>query len=259
MGVGMDEAEGAADMFYDIPNRSCEFALLESGVPRGYWRAVNTTHTVFAVESMIDELARRASRDPLEYRLALIDKVRVDKPPQSVRFPFNPDRMKAVLRLAGEKAGWGGGLPAGHAQGVACSYDHVTYVAEVVELSVARGALQVHRVVCAADAGPIVNPLGARAQVEGAITQGLSAVLHERITISGAAVEQDNFDRYRLLRVNEAPGRIEVHFIETDTPPTGLGEPALPPLGPAVANAIHEATGRRLRSLPLGPQLGSAG
>jgi isoquinoline 1-oxidoreductase beta subunit len=255
-GYGSGESNGASDMSYRIPNRSCEYTMLPSGVTRGWWRAVHTTHTVFAVESFIDELAARAGKDPVEYRLALIDQLPKGAPNQSKEFPFKPERLKGVLTLAAEKAGWGKPLPPGHALGVACAIDHLSYAAEVVEVSEVEGKIRIHRVVCAADCGPVINPDGARSQLQGGITQALSVALKERITVSGGAVEQGNYDRYPILRIHEAPPVIETYFAETDTHPTGLGEPAVPPLAPALANAIARATGKRLRSLPLQIQLG---
>jgi isoquinoline 1-oxidoreductase beta subunit len=252
-GWGRGEADGASNMSYRIPNRSCEYTLLASGVPRGWWRAVSTTHTVFAVESMIDELAERAGKDPVEYRLALIDQL----PPSErasggdTEFGFDPERLKGVVRLAAEKAGWGRTLPPGHGMGIACGFDHLSYAAEVMEVSVIDDRLRIHRVVCAGDAGPVLNPLGARAQLEGGVIQGLSAALKERITIAAGGVVQGNFDGYSLLRINEAPLAVESYFVETDTHPTGFGEPAVPPAAPALANAIARATGKRLRTLPL--------
>ena len=248
-GFGGDESDGASNMPYRIPNRSCEYTLLESGVPRGWWRAVHTTHTVFAVESFLDELAAATGKDPVEYRLALIDQI--PGAPGESSFPFEPGRLKGVLQLAAEKAGWGKPLPAGHAMGVAVARDHLIYAAEVVEVSVENGKLRIHKVVCAADCGPVLNPTGARAQVEGGIILGLSAALHERITIAGGAVEQRNFNDYRVLRINEAPLLIETHFVDTDGHPLGLGEPAVPPLAPALANAIARASGQRPRRLPF--------
>jgi isoquinoline 1-oxidoreductase beta subunit len=248
---GGDESDGAGNMSYRIPNRSSEYTLLDSGVPRGWWRAVSTTHATFAVESFIDELAEAAGKDPVAYRLALIDRIPVDNPAPSKQFPFDPERLKGVLRLAAEKAGWGRTLPAGRGMGVACGIDHLSYAAEVVEVSVEPGRLLVHRVVCAADCGPVINPTGARAQLEGGIVQALSAATKERITIAGGGVEQRNFDTYEILRFADAPAAIETHFVETDTHPTGLGEPAVPPLAAALANAIYRATGKRPRSLPI--------
>jgi isoquinoline 1-oxidoreductase subunit beta len=248
---GTGESLGVSDMPYRIPNRSSEFTALESMLPRGSWRAVHTTHTIFAVESFIDELALAAKQDPLAYRLALID-ANTPHPADGKEFPFDAERLKAVLRLAAEKAGWGGPMPAGHARGIACARDHLSYSAEVVEVSVENDEVKVHRIVIAADCGPIVNPLGARAQLEGGVTQALSAALHERITVSAGGVDQGNFDTYPVLRISEAPPVIETHFVDSkEERPTGLGEPSIPPLAPALANAIARASGMRLRSLPF--------
>jgi isoquinoline 1-oxidoreductase beta subunit len=250
-GWGPNEADGSGNMSYRVPNRSCEYTLLESGVTRGWWRAVSTTHGVFAVESMIDELAALAGKDPVAYRLALIDKLPTNSPPDSKEFPFDPVRLKGVLQLAADKAGWGRKLPAGRGMGVACGFDHLSYAAHVIEASVEKGRVRIHRVVCAADGGPVINPAGARAQLEGGLMQGLSAALKEKITIVGGAVTQRNYDGYSLLRINEAPAVVEVHFVETDTHPTGFGEPAVPPAAPALANALFQATGKRFRTLPI--------
>jgi isoquinoline 1-oxidoreductase beta subunit len=248
---GTGESLGASDMPYHIPNRSSEFTPLESMLPRGSWRAVHTTHTIFAVESFIDELALAAKKDPLAYRLALID-AKTPHPADSKEFPFDAERLKAVLRLAAEKAGWGAPLPPGRARGIACARDHLSYSAEVVEVSVERDTVNVHKIIIAADCGPIVNPLGARAQLEGGVTQALSAALHERITVSAGAVDQSNFDTYPVLRISEAPPVIETYFVDgKEERPTGLGEPSIPPLAPALANAIARASGTRLRSLPF--------
>ncbi len=250
-GWGRGETDGGANMLYRIPNRKWEYTLLDSGVPRGWWRAVHTTHNTFVVETMMDELAARAGQDPVAFRLALIDQLPADAPSQSRQFPFDPERLKGVLRLAAEKAGWGRSLPAGSGMGIACGIDHLSYAAVVIEVSVVNDRLKVERAVCAVDCGPVLNPVGARAQIEGGVTQGLSAALKERITIAGGAVEQQNFDTYHLIRMREVPPIIEAHFIETDTHPTGLGEPSVPPTPPALANAIAAATGRRYRTLPL--------
>jgi isoquinoline 1-oxidoreductase beta subunit len=250
-GWGPNEADGAGNMSYRMANRSCEYTLLDSGAPRGWWRAVSTTHGVFATESMIDEVAAAAGKDPVEFRLAMIDRLTAPQPADSKEFPLDPERLKGVVRTAAEKAGWGRPLPAGHGMGIACSYDHLGYAAEVFEVSLIGGRLRIHRIVCAADSGPIMNPTGARAQIEGGIIQGLSAALRERLTVKGGAIVERNFDGYRLLRINEAPVAIETHFVETDTHPTGLGEPSVPPVAPALANAIFRASGRRLRTLPL--------
>jgi isoquinoline 1-oxidoreductase beta subunit len=156
-----------------------------------------------------------------------------------------------VLRLAAEKAGWGKSLPAGHAMGIACGRDHRSYAAEVVELAKAGSGVRIVRIVCAVDCGPVMNPTGARAQVEGGIVMALSAATKEAITIAGGGVEQDSLARYPLLRITEAPPSIETHFVETDAHPTGLGEPSVPPLAPALANALAKLTGKRPRGMPF--------
>ncbi|MCG8423463.1 MAG: xanthine dehydrogenase family protein molybdopterin-binding subunit [Proteobacteria bacterium] len=248
---GVSESNGASDMLYRVPNRSCEYTYLPSGVTRGWWRAVHTTHTTFAVESFIDELAEKAGKDPYEYRMHLIDELTVDRPKPNKEFPWDPARLKGVLKLAAEKAGWGKTMPKGRAMGIACGIDHLSYAAVVIELSTASGKPLIHRVVCAADCGPVLNPNGGRAQLEGGLVQGLSAALKEKITIVGGRVQQNNFDSYSILRINEAPTVIETHFANTDAHPTGLGEPSVPPTAPALANAIYRATGKRPRSLPI--------
>jgi isoquinoline 1-oxidoreductase subunit beta len=252
-GFGPDEAEGVANMYYRVPHRKSEYTLLRSGVPRGWWRAVHTTHTIFATESFLDELAEAAGQDPLAYRLALIDRMPATHPPSAERAVFVPQRMKDCLALAASKAGWGRPLPAGRGRGLACGgFDHRSYAAVVIEASAERGRIIVHRAVCAFDCALVVHPDGARAQVEGAITQGLSAALHERITIDGGRAVETNFHSYPLLRIHEAPASIEVHFVDRpDAQLSGVGESALPPVAPALANALYRATGHRLRELPL--------
>ena len=252
-GLGSSEGEGLANAFYRVPHRKSEYTLLRSGVPRGWWRAVNTTHTTFALESFLDELAAAAGADPLDYRLALIDQPPAGRHDADAELRFVPDRMKRCLALAAERAGWGRALPAGHGLGLACGgFDHMSYAAMVVEASMAAGRVAVHRVVCAVDCGTVIHPSGARAQIEGAVTQGLSAALYERMAIDGGRAMDTNFHSYRLLRFHEAPARIDVHFVDRPgVRVTGLGEPALPPVAPALANALYRATGRRLRELPL--------
>lgn len=248
---GVSESDGGGNMLYRIPNRSCEYTYLPSHVTRGWWRAVHTTHNTFAVEVFLDELAERAGIDPVEYRLNLIGPLEVERPSFPEDFPADPERLKGVVRLAAEKAGWGRRLPEGHGMGIACGIDHLSYAAEVVEVSARNGELAIERVVCAADCGPVLNPDGGRAQIEGGIHQGLSAALGERLTVKDGAIEQGNFDAYSVLRMRRAPRTIEVHFAETDAHPTGLGETGVPSVAPALANAIYAATGRRYRTLPI--------
>jgi len=249
-GLGREESAGISDSFYRVPHRKSEYTLLRSGVPRGWWRSVTVTHTIFAIESFVDELAEAAGQDPLAYRLALIDRPPSAGPEER---PFAPERMKHCLQLAAERAGWGQPLPPGRGRGLACAdFDRTTYAAVVIEASAPRGRPIVHRVVCAVDCGTVIHPDGGRAQVEGSIIHGLSAALGERITVDRGGVNETNFDRYRLLRFHEAPAAIEVHFVDRpDARVTGLGEPALPPVAPALANALYRATGKRLRDLPF--------
>lgn len=249
---GAEEAEGVGDTFYRVPHRSSGHTPLHAQLRRGYWRAVHTTHATFAIESFIDELAAAAGRDPLDYRLALIDRVPVDNPRQSKDHPFDPARLRACLRKAAHEAGWSEPASRGRARGLACAIDHRSYAALVLDVSLADGQLLIHRATCAVDCGRVINPDGARAQVEGAIVQGLSAALGEAITVQQGRVRESNFHQYALLRLPQAPLRIDTHFLEDDAYRlTGLGEPALPIVAPALANALARLTGKRQRTLPL--------
>lgn len=227
--------EGAADMAYAIPAFRAEYAPVETGVPVGFWRAVGFSENVFVVESFLDELAHAAKADPLAFRLALLSEA---------------PRNRRVLALAAEKAGWGKPTPNGVFRGLAQTRAFSTYSAQVAEVSVEGGAIRVHRVVAAVDCGTVVNPDIVRAQVEGGIIFGLSAALHQQITLSKGRVRETNFHELKLLRMHETP-EIEVHIVDSQEPPTGIGEPGLPPIAPAVANAVFAATGIRLRRLPL--------
>jgi len=238
MKEGIDETatEGISDMAYAIPNRQVEWHPAPSGVPVLWWRSVGHSHNAFVVESFLDELAHAAGRDPLEVRLELFG----DAP-----------RQKRVLELAAAKAGWGNPAPAGRARGLAVHASFGSFVAQVAEVSVSgKGEIRVHRVVAAIDCGPIVNPETIRAQIEGAIVYGLSAALHGEITFEKGRVQQSNFHDYTPLRMSEMP-EVEVHIVESKESMGGVGEPGLPPIAPAVANAIFAATGKRLRSLPF--------
>ena len=228
--------EGATDIPYDIANVEVEWVKVDTPVPIGMWRSVGHSQNAFVIESFIDELATFAKKDPLEYRLSLLN---------------NAPKHKAVLKLCAEKAGWGKRLAEGHYCGIAVHKSYYTYVAHVVELSIEEhGRIKVHKVTSAIDCGTVVNPDIVKAQIEGAIVFGLSATLKNSITIKNGRVEQSNFNDYPLLRFNEMP-EVEVHFIQSDQPPTGVGEPGVPPVAPAVANAIFSATGKRIRKLPI--------
>jgi isoquinoline 1-oxidoreductase beta subunit len=229
--------EGAAGSAYvaAIPHHRIDFNKVEVGVPVLWWRSVGNTHTAFAVESFVDELAHAAKRDPLEFRRALLAKA---------------PRVRAVLDLAAEKAGWGSPVPPGRARGLAVHESFGSIVAQVAEVSVDGGRIRVHRVVAAIDCGVYVNPLGVRAQVESAIAFGLGAALHGELNIREGRVQESNFHDYRILRLHEMP-QVEVHIVESREKSGGVGEPGTPPIAPAVANAVFALTGKRLRELPF--------
>ncbi len=233
--VDPTSVEGASSMAYDIPNLHFEHAVMEHPVPVGAWRSVGNSQNVFMTEAFFDELARAAGKDPFTLRRDLLAKT---------------PRQRAVLELAAEKAGWGKPLPRGHFHGIAQSKSFETYCAEVAEVSVEGTSVRVHRVVAAVDCGTVVNPDLARAQVESAIVFGLGAALRQEITFERGAVQQKNFDGFEPLRMAETP-EIEVHLVPSTEHPTGLGEPGLPPIAPAVANAVLAATGRPVRALPF--------
>lgn len=235
-GVDDSSVEGAANIPYAIANVRVDLHTTEAGVPIHVWRSVGNSHTAYAVETMIDELAAAAGKDPVAFRLALLK----DKP-----------RHAGVLRLAAEKAGWDKSLPNGAARGVAVHESFGSYVAQVVELHLADdGAVTVDRVVIAVDCGRVVNPDIVRTQMEGAMGFGLSAALYSELTLEKGAVTQGNFDDFEVLRFPAMP-KVEVHIVDSAAKPTGVGEPAVPPTGPAVANAVAALTGKRIRRLPM--------
>ncbi len=235
-----------------VTNYRFEQSILSTNVPTSWMRAPGSNGLAFVMQSFIDELAHAAQRDPLEFRLALLGDDRKVPGQRPNDPPYDTGRMKGVLKLAAEKGEWGKKLPRGSGQGIAFHFSHLGYIAEVVEVSVAKdGALTVHSVVAAVDVGPIINLSGAENQVQGSIIDGLSAAWLQEITLAQGRVQQSNFHDYPLLRIEAAPPRVDVHFIKSDNPPTGLGEPALPPLPPALCNAIFAATGKRVRKLPL--------
>lgn len=234
-GVDHTSVEGASNLPYKVPNLSVGLTTTDVKVPVLWWRSVGSTQNAYAGEVFIDEVAEAAGADPVEFRLGLL----TDKP-----------RHAEVLRLAAEKAGWGKPLPEGRHHGVAVHESFASFVAQVAEVSVYGGDIRVHRVVCAVDCGTAINPDTIRAQIEGGIGFGLGAIMSEEITLTGGEVDQGNFDSYEPLRIDAMP-EVEVHIVQSDAPPTGVGEPGVPPIGPAVANAVFRATGRRLRMLPF--------
>ena len=242
----------AAFIPYQTPNYRVEYTLAESGVPRAWWRSVEHSTSGFVVESFVDELAAAAGADPVEFRLRLIggDRKIPDFTNPKEGKPLDTARLKGVLKLASEKAGWGSSLPQGVARGIAGYFSFETYTAAVAEVSVKHGTLKIHRLVYAVDCGRAVNPEGIRAQVEGAAIYGLSAALHDAITIEGGRVVQSNFNNYQMPRIADTP-KIEVYIVPSKEEPTGIGEPGLPVVAASVCNAIYALTKKRIRKLPI--------
>ncbi|MEJ2347327.1 MAG: xanthine dehydrogenase family protein molybdopterin-binding subunit [Gammaproteobacteria bacterium] len=234
-GIDNTSVEGAANLPYAIPNLHVTYAMVNPGVPVGFWRSVGSSQNAYITECFLDEVAAAAGKDPFELRRHLLR----DKP-----------RHRKVLETAAQMAGWGRPLPKGRFRGVAVAEAFTSYCAQVAEVSVAGGQVRVHRVVCAIDCGTVVNPNTVEAQMESAIVYGLTAALKGEITIKGGAVQQGNFDDYQMLRMNEMP-EVEVHIVRNGEAPGGIGEPGTPPIAPAVANAVFAATGKPVRSLPI--------
>ena len=255
---GLGEFGTGATVPYATPNIRIEYTLAHSSAPRAWWRSVEHSSSGFVVESFVDELAAAERQDPLAFRLKLIGESR--KIPQfggePDSLPLDTARLKGVLQLAAQKAGWDWNKPRpkGDGIGIAGFYSFHTYVAAVAEVSAKPGELpKIKRFVCAVDCGRAVNPNGVRAQVESAAIYALTAILKEAITVERGRVVQSNFNDYDMIRMNEAPP-IEVYLVKSDEKPTGIGEPTVPVIAPALCNAIFHATGKRLRRLPLRAQ-----
>ena len=228
--------EGAHNLPYSIPNFQVDWVRKEMGVPVGFWRSVGSSHTAFSTECFLDELANAAGKDPLDYRLSLLDA---------------KSRYVGVLKLAAEKAGWGSKPAAGKGRGIAVHESFGSYVAQVADVTVsADGKVRVDRVVCAVDCGQVVNPDTVAAQMESGIVFGLTAALYGEITIKDGRIQQKNFTDYKMLRMNEMP-KVEVYIVPSTEKHGGVGEPGTPPIAPAVCNAIFAASGKRVRSLPI--------
>lgn len=258
--AGMSAVEWPARF---VPNYVLDASLIDAGVPTGALRAPGSNGLSFVIQSFIDELAHAAKRDPLQFRLELLANSPIVDPPPAEGAPrpllLDAARMRGVLELVAEKSQWGKRrLPKGTGMGVAFHFSHRGYFAEVVQVTVAKeGGLSIDKVWVAGDIGSqIINPLNAVHNIQGSVIDGLGAALGQEITIENGRTKQSNFHDFPLIRLVQAPRDIEVHFVRSDNPPTGLGEPALPPAIPALTNAIHAAVGRRLRSLPVGPVFG---
>jgi isoquinoline 1-oxidoreductase subunit beta len=238
-GIDPSSVEGTSDSPYlkHVPNHRVQLHNFECAIPVLWWRSVGHSHTAFVMETLVDELARAAGIDAVEYRRRLLT---------------GHPRHLGVLELAAQKSGWGAPLPAGRARGIAVHESFGSYVAQVAEVSLEAGRIRVHRVTCAIDCGIAVNPLTISAQMESGIAFGLGAALHGAITFKDGRVQQSNFDDYPVLRLPEMPA-VDVHIVPSTERPGGVGEPGTPPIAPAVANALAALTGKRLHELPLRP------
>jgi isoquinoline 1-oxidoreductase beta subunit len=235
-GLDGSALQGLQDFPYSIPNFHLDYVAADLPVPLGFWRSVGYSHNAFFVESFIDEIAETAGRDPLELRRELL----AEQP-----------RMLGALDLAAEKAGWDSPVPAGRSRGIGLSSCFGSFSAQIAEVSVdANGRVKVHRMVCAIDCGPVANPDLVATQIEGAVAFALSAALFGAITIDQGGVKQTNFDDYRILSMSEMPV-VETHIVPSQEQQGGIGEPGVPPVGAAVANAVSRATGKRVRKLPI--------
>ena len=237
-GVDRTSVEGIIDLEYDIPNFHVDYHPPDVDIPTTYWRSVGFSQNCFFSESFLDELAAATGKDPLEFRRRLLAK---------------SPRLLGVLELAAAKADWGKPLPAGHGRGIAVVNNIGSYNAQVAEVSVEKGKLRVHRVVCAVDCGHAINPAGIEQQIQSGIVYGLSAAMKGAITIEHGRVVQGNFNHYDVLRIDEMPV-VEVHIVPSQAAPGGIGEASTPTIIPAVANAIFAVTGKRLRKLPIRPE-----
>jgi isoquinoline 1-oxidoreductase beta subunit len=237
-GIDMDALDGATEMPYDVADQRIEYSQAEPRALRvGWWRGVGPNNTVFAIESMMDELAKKAGKDPIAFRLAHLK-------------TKNP-RLKAALERVARESNWDRPLPARHGRGVCAQFAFGTYMATVAEVEVVGdGTVRVHRMTAVVDAGRVVNPDTLKAQVQGGLIFGLTAALHGNITVEKGRVQQSNFNDYRMMRINETPA-IDVHIVQSSEAPGGIGEPGCTAGPPSLINAIAAATNVRLRQLPV--------
>ena len=249
LGPGVPTGEITADDFpaFAVPNVRLESSVVDADVRLGPWRSGANSTNCFVLESFLDEVAVATGKDPVALRLSMLDAARATA---SSEQRTHIDRLVNVIRLVAARAAWGASLPRGRARGFAAFPLRGSYVAQVVEMSIARNKVRVHRVVCVVDAGTVVNPNSVVAQIEGGIVYGLSAVLMGEITLKNGRPEQSNFHNYRMMRIGDAPA-IEVHIVPSTARPTGIGEVSVPQVMPAVTNALFALTGKRIRSLPV--------
>jgi isoquinoline 1-oxidoreductase beta subunit len=231
-----------------VPNLLFDYVAVPARIPLGQWRGTEHSGNVFVVSSAIDELAHAAGVDPVKFWLQLVGDAQFVQVREDFR--FDASRLRNVIEVAADKSNWGSAMPEGKGRGVSASYNQGAWVAEVAEVTVEDNQLTVDRITCAIDCGLVINPQGALNQVQGGIIEGLSAALHGEITVKDGVVQQSNFHDYRFCRINEIPD-INVHFIPSSDAPRGLGEGPLPPVAPAITNAIYAATGKRIRQLPI--------
>ena len=227
--------EGAKHLPYKIPNMQVDFQMIKTPIPLGWWRSVYNSQNAFANECFMDELAEKAGKDSVQFRLGLLPK---------------SSRDAGVIKLVAEKSGWNDFRNDPTYQGISCHKSFGTWVAQVARVSVENNKVKVHEVFCAVDCGTVINPAIVKAQISSGIIYGLSATLKSKITIKNGRVNQNNFDDFEVIRMNEAP-KIHVYMVDNDKSPKGVGEPGLPPIAPAVVNAVYAATGKRIRTLPI--------
>jgi isoquinoline 1-oxidoreductase beta subunit len=234
--------------FIAVPGSDVKSSKLPAGIPTGYWRAPGDNGNIWATQCFVDELAHAAGRDPLAFTLDMLSAIPAASNPRA----FDPSKMTTVLKLATEKAGWGASRSKGEGLGFAITHTNNAYVAIVADVVVSReGNLAIRKLTAVVDCGTVINLSAAESQVQGAMLDGISAAWFQKITIERGAAAQTNFDEYPMLRMNQVPPVVEVHFIKSAAPPTGLGEPGLPAAAPALCNAIFAATGKRVRTLPI--------
>jgi len=245
---------------FDIPNHRAENGPADYHVRIGWLRSVANVYHAFAIHSFADELANHAKRDSVEYLLDLIGPARIvdlgakgDDAEEARKYPLDTARLRRVVEIAAEKSGWGKKpMGKGRGMGIAAHRSFLTYVATVVEVEVdAKGQVHIPNVWTAVDAGIIVSPDNIRNQFEGAAVFGTSLALFSEITATKGVIDQSNFQNYQLAHINRAPKHVDVHIVDSDAPPAGVGEPGVPPVAPAILNAVFAATGKRVRELPL--------